>query len=119
MSSKATPLSATIRRSHTANGCKANSTDLAPRKSTARRSTVAQPGGYSSDAIRNFRGELGLSQSLFADLLGVSKSLVEHWERGVRPPSTTIRRLLDAIRARPDSFMLQVHIDQPQNRRGA
>jgi putative transcriptional regulator len=88
-------------------------------KSTARRSTVVQPAGYTSADIRSFRVELGLSQSLFADLLGVSKSLVEHWERGVRPPSATVRRLLDAIRARPDSFMSQVHIDQPLSRRDA
>jgi DNA-binding transcriptional regulator YiaG len=76
---------------------------------TARRSFVDQPGNYDPLSLRSTRDELGLSQSVFADLVGVSKSLVEHWERGLRGPSVTARRLLDAIRARPAAFLSQVH----------
>lgn len=40
---------------------------------------------YASTMIKNYRESLGLSQSEFADKLGVSQSRVSHCETGRRP----------------------------------
>ena len=44
------------------------------------------------------RLELGLSQSVFADVLGVSKKTVEAWKSGRNVPSGAACRLLEVIR---------------------
>jgi DNA-binding transcriptional regulator YiaG len=81
----------------------------------ARQSTVVEPQDYSPEDIRAIREQLGTSQAVFASLLGVSKSLVEHWERGIRGPSVTVRRLLDAIRIAPDQFLDRLTHDRRKN----
>src|SRR4051794_37656240 len=58
---------------------------------------VPDPGGYRPRQIRELRELLGVSQAVFARLLGVSLVLVKSWERGVREPSPLARRLLDTI----------------------
>lgn len=76
-----------------------------PRRLTAQTSRVAEPGAYAPAELRALRESLGVSQSVFAGLVGVSKSLVEHWEAGIRIPSAMARRLLDAIAADPRGFL--------------
>jgi transcriptional regulator with XRE-family HTH domain len=44
--------------------------------------------------VRAIRQRLGVSQCVFAALLGVSTVLVQSWEQGVREPSALARRLL-------------------------
>jgi putative transcriptional regulator len=85
----------------------------------ARRSSVVEPQDYSADQIRGIRDQLGASQTVFASLLGVSKSLVEHWERGIRGPSVTVRRLLDAIQLAPASFVDRLTVDRKEKIAGA
>jgi putative transcriptional regulator len=50
---------------------------------------------HSARQIRALRDKLGVSQAVFAHLLGVSLVLVKSWERGIREPSPLARRLLD------------------------
>mgnify|MGYP001124062743 CR=1 FL=1 len=50
--------------------------------------------------MRKTREDLGVSQAVFADMLGVSASLVQSWEQGFRKPSRMACRLLDEISAR-------------------
>jgi len=72
---------------------------------TVRTVRIPEPGKYSAAAIKKLRAELGMSQAVFAELLGVSRVWVQGWERGVRQPSPLARRLLDTIRADPASWL--------------
>ena len=66
---------------------------------------IPDPAGYRPQDVRAVRGRLGVTQRLFARLLGVSPELIEHWEQGVRHPSPLARRLLDRIVADPDAYL--------------
>ena len=50
------------------------------------------------------RERLGLSQAVFADLLGASASTVRAWQRGAREPSDMVRRLLALAERQPEVF---------------
>ena len=63
------------------------------------------PGSYDAKAVRTIRTKLGLSQSLFAHLMGISVILEQAWERGRRFPNATARRLLDEIRRDPQRWI--------------
>jgi putative transcriptional regulator len=61
-----------------------------------------------SRTLRDLRNALGVSQAVFAHLLGVSLILVKSWERGTRQPSLMARRLLDTIKADPARWLTTV-----------
>jgi DNA-binding transcriptional regulator YiaG len=75
---------------------------------TVRTVSIPEPGKYSPTAVRKLRSELGMSQALFAQLLGVSRVWVQGWERGVRQPSPLARRLMDTIGSNPASWLESV-----------
>jgi DNA-binding transcriptional regulator YiaG len=75
---------------------------------TVRTVTIPEPGNYSPAAVKKLRGRLGMSQAVFAELLGVSRVWVQGWERGVRHPSPLARRLMDTIRANPASWLATI-----------
>jgi putative transcriptional regulator len=52
---------------------------------------------YDAKMAKTLRLALGLSQSVFADALGVSKKTVEAWESGRNVPSGASCRLLEVI----------------------
>ena len=62
---------------------------------------VISPGEYDAAAVRATRQKLGVSQSVFAQLMGVSTILAQSWEQGKRFPDATARRLLDEINREP------------------
>lgn len=68
---------------------------------TVRTVEVTDPGEYRPAQVHAVRQSLGASQDIFARLLGVSRILVQSWERGVRTPAPVHRRLMDAMRADP------------------
>jgi DNA-binding transcriptional regulator YiaG len=70
-------------------------------KYTVRHVVVPAPGTYNARAVRATRDRLGISQRVFANLLGVSLVLVQAWEQGKRIPNATARRLLDEINREP------------------
>jgi putative transcriptional regulator len=70
---------------------------------------IPEPGAYRAARVRTLRESLGVSQAVFARLLGVSVILVKSWERGVREPSPIARRLLDTIKADPAHWLSTVH----------
>src|SRR6266487_3133676 len=74
---------------------------------TVRTLKVAQPSVHSAASVHAIRKSLNVSQTVFAQLLGVSAALVRAWELGTRVPSP-IARLLDQIRQNPSSFSLLV-----------
>ena len=56
----------------------------------------------SSEEIRKIRDMSHMTQSGFAELLGVSRRTVELWEKGVNTPAGPARRLMSFIRSDPD-----------------
>ena len=72
---------------------------------TVRTIEITEPSAYSAKGVRQVRRTTGLSQALFARLVGVSASLVRSWEIGTREPSPMARRLLDQVRAEPRRFL--------------
>lgn len=80
---------------------------------TVRTLRVVGPSSYSAAAIRDIRHKLGVSQAVFAQLLGVSQVLVRSWERGVRKPASIACRLLDLIRENPHALTSLIHPAAP------
>src|SRR6185312_15774723 len=68
---------------------------------TVRHVEVPEPGQHTAGDIRKLRRALGVSQPVFAKLMGVSTVLVQSWEQGHRTPSPMARRLLDEIAREP------------------
>jgi putative transcriptional regulator len=56
----------------------------------------------SENAIAQARAKTQLSQSEFANLLGVSKRTLEHWEQGKRKPSGAAQTLLKIAQNHPE-----------------
>jgi putative transcriptional regulator len=75
---------------------------------TVRTIEVPEPNLYRARQIRQLRELLGVSQAVFAKLLGVSPILVKSWERDTREPSPMARRLLDTIKADPSRWLATV-----------
>ncbi len=50
------------------------------------------------------RNTLGLSQSRFAELLGVSKRTLQEWEQGRRTPTGAAKTLLRVVERHPEVF---------------
>ena len=73
-------------------------------KMTARRVGVVPPPEFGDREIQRVREQLGVSQAVFADLLGASPSTVRAWERGARQPSEMARRLLELADREPGAF---------------
>src|SRR5205823_4956392 len=65
---------------------------------TVRTVTVPDaPKTYNANSVRATRDMIGVSQPIFAHLLGVSATLVRAWEQGQRMPAPWARRLLDEV----------------------
>ena len=72
---------------------------------TVRTVTVPEgPSAYSPARVRATRDKVGVSQPIFAHLLGVSAMLVRAWEQGQRVPARWARRLLDEVNRDPQHW---------------
>jgi putative transcriptional regulator len=71
---------------------------------TARNTDVVPPPAYSAEEMRAIRQRLGVSQSVFAQLLHASPSAVRAWEQGQRSPDGPTRRLLQVIDRSPEAL---------------
>jgi DNA-binding transcriptional regulator YiaG len=69
---------------------------------------VPDPGNYDAAGVKKTRALVGVSQPVFARMLGVSPALVRAWEIGQRKPAPIARRLLDLIRANPSNWRAMV-----------
>jgi putative transcriptional regulator len=58
-----------------------------------------------SNEFAKIRGKLGLSQSRFAAMLGVSKETLQNWEQGRREPTAAARLLLRVAAKHPDVLL--------------
>jgi DNA-binding transcriptional regulator YiaG len=97
----------------------ATARDLPVRFASRRRVIVPVPGEYGPDEIKLLREKLNVSQGDFAELLGISRILVQSWEQGVRTPSALARRLLDGINDDPAAWIagLRRHASRSGRRR--
>ena len=78
-------------------------------KYTVRRVAMPTPPGvYAPRDIRAARDLVAVSQSIFAQLLGVSTILVQAWEQGHRKPAPWARRLLDEVKRDPKRWRQMV-----------
>jgi putative transcriptional regulator len=77
----------------------------AEKRFTVRTVEVPQPQRFPPSRIRALRKRLGVSQAVFAELLGVSSVLVQAWEQGVREPSPLARRLLGEVERDPHRWL--------------
>ena len=72
------------------------------KKGQGRRFTIAKPG-----PVKKIRENLGLSQSAFAGLLGISVRTLQDWEQKRREPTGAALTLLLIAEKRP-SVLLEV-----------
>ena len=60
---------------------------------------------FAEPQVKAIRAKTGLSQTRFADVLGVSKRTLENWEQGRRHPTGSARALLKILDADPKHAM--------------
>lgn len=63
---------------------------------------ILGPPAVSGQDVAAARKALGVSQPIFAKILGASVQSVRAWEQGTKPPSGVARRLIGEIRHDPD-----------------
>ena len=73
-------------------------------KATVRTVEIPDPDKYGPHEVRALRESLGVSQGIFAAMIGVSLAQVGHWEHGLREPSALARRLFDKIKENPAAY---------------
>lgn len=68
-------------------------------KGTAKVTTFVIPPikKYNSTEVKTVRNKAGMTQTVFADYLGVSKKTVEAWERGRSAPAGPACRLIEML----------------------
>ena len=57
---------------------------------------------FAEPEVKAIRNKTGLSQSRFANVVGVSKRTIENWEQGRRHPTGPARALLKIVDADPE-----------------
>ena len=63
-------------------------------KGVRRYAIPSPPQAIASSEIKDIRGRLGVTQPVFAQLIGVSIETAKSWESGRRTPNATARKLL-------------------------
>ena len=66
--------------------------------------STTPPMAFSAYEIKEIRSKLNMSQSFFAEVIGVSKKTVESWEYGRGRPSGAAARMLTIALKDPDAF---------------
>ena len=79
---------------------------------------------YDAKSVRNLRLELGMTQTVFAGVFGVSKKTVEAWESGRNTPNGPSSRMMDLLsddHSVADHFYMQrgVHREHASLRKNA
>jgi putative transcriptional regulator len=64
---------------------------------------------FAEPQVKAIRAKTGLTQTRFADVLGVSKRTLENWEQGRRHPTGPARALLRILDADPTHALQVLH----------
>lgn len=75
------------------------------RKITARKVMVEEAPRYKPARIIELRKGLGVSQPVFAGMVGVRPVTVKAWEQGQKEPNGSARRLLQVLESRPGAVI--------------
>ena len=67
--------------------------------------TASRRFAFRPDDVRGIRAKLGLSQSEFALLIGVSVATLQNWEQGRRQPEGPARALLRVAAKNPEAVL--------------
>jgi putative transcriptional regulator len=59
--------------------------------------------------VKAIRKKIGLSQAMFATLIGVSCKTLQNWEQGLRSPRGPARALLEIARKEPEAILRALH----------
>ena len=78
------------------------------RRLSARDAVVQPPRSYEGPGIQRIRERLGLSQSVFAQVLNASAETVKAWEQGKRQPDGMALTLLDIAETHPEALLARV-----------
>lgn len=73
---------------------------------------IKSPPTYSKSKIKKIRAGLGVSQSVFASIFGVTTSAVQHWEQGLRAMPAPVCRLLSLIEKAPQTVFALITNDK-------
>lgn len=68
---------------------------------TAREVVVSEPQNFASADVVRIRNKLGLSQTVFAKVLGKSAPTVRSWEQGQKTPDPAANRMLEIADKHP------------------
>jgi putative transcriptional regulator len=71
---------------------------------TSRKISIAPLPHYKAQKIKQIRNRVGLSQSAFAYVIGVSKKTIEAWESGRNQPQGPAQRILMLLE-KDDQFL--------------
>lgn len=86
---------------------------------TAAETKVDAPPRYVAERIREIRGEMALSQPIFAAALNVSRETVRAWEQGKREPDGATLRLLEVAEQHPEVLLERVRPRRRKKRNAA
>ena len=64
---------------------------------------------YSAPDAKSIREGLGLSQSRFASIIGVSIRTLQNWEQGRREPEGPAKALLRVVEREPEAVLQALH----------
>lgn len=64
---------------------------------------------FAEPEVKAIRAKTGLTQTKFADVVGVSKRTLENWEQGRRHPTGPARALLKILDADPIHALKTLH----------
>ena len=77
--------------------------EIITQRFTCRRVEIQlEPERYDPEKVKETRKQLGASQAIFAQFLGVSTKSVAAWEQGSKTPSGIACRFMDEIRLNPE-----------------
>ena len=64
---------------------------------------------FDNPDVKAIRGQYGLTQQKFAELLGISIATLRNWEQGRRRPEGPARILLSVAAKHPEAILDSVH----------
>ena len=67
---------------------------------------------FADPDVKSIREKIGISQSKFASLIGVSIRTLQNWEQGHRHPTGPAKVLLKLVQSDPESIFKQLHGNQ-------
>jgi putative transcriptional regulator len=84
---------------------------------SAREAVVQPPRACEAQCVQQIREKLGLSQSVFAQVLNASPETVKAWEQGKRQPDGMALTLLEIAGTHPEALLSRVRTRAPAQAR--